>query len=120
MTTEFESLINLPQTGSLKKEVVNYDEQTLKDALEYLTSRDMKPTLQRWIRTELATRSRVRGDTRYSKGFACTSWAIRWCKEWDEIRQVLRRDHEKKEQGTDAEGSKAVQEGREPAERPDE
>lgn len=95
MTEQFYSLINLPQTGSLKKEVVNYDDQTLKDALEYLTTRDMKPTLQRWIRTELATRSRVRGDTRYSKGFACTSWAINWCKEWDEARMVLRRAYEK-------------------------
>ena len=94
MTDQFYSLINLPQTGSLKKEVVNYDEQTLKDALEYLTSHSMKPTLQRWIRTELATRSRVKGDTRYSKGFASTSWAIKWGKEWDEARMVLRRAYE--------------------------
>ena len=120
MTEEFFNLINLPQTGSLKKEVVNYDTQTLRDVYQRLEDTDQKPTLRRWIREELATKERVRGDTRYSKGFACTSWAIRWCKEWDEIRQVLGRDHEKKEQGTDAAGSKAVQEGREPVERPDE
>lgn len=89
MTDQFYSLINLSQTGSLKKEVVNYDDQTLKDALEYLTNHSMKPTLQRWIRTELATRSRVRGDTRYSKGFASTSWAINWCEEWDKARQDI-------------------------------
>ena len=97
MTDQFYSLISLPQTGSLKKEVVNYDEQTLKDALNYLATRDVKPTLQRWIRTELATRNRVRGDTRYSKGFACTSWAIKWGKEWDEARMALRRAYEAQE-----------------------
>ena len=94
---EFESLLNLSQTGSLKKEVVKYDEQTLRDVYQYLEENNKKAPLRTWIREELATRERTRGDTRYSKGFACTSWAINWCKEWDEARMVLRRAYEAQE-----------------------
>ena len=91
MTEQFHNLLNLSQTGSLKKEVVKYDEQTLRDVLAYLEKHEKKPTLQRWIRQELSARNRMKADSRYGREFAFTGWAAKWSIEWDEVRMKLRR-----------------------------
>ena len=88
---EFHELARLPQSASMKRELVKYDNQTLEDVLEYLTQEDTKPTLRKWIRQELSARNRMKADSRYGREFAFTGWAAKWSIEWDEVRMKLRR-----------------------------
>lgn len=88
---QYHNLLNMPQTAPCRTELVDYDEEILKDVYTYLLETDQKKTMRIWIRQELETRIKLREEPTLRKGSSGEYWARRWAEQWEEARKSIRK-----------------------------